>query len=162
MHAKHKLFLLYFILIANGIYSQKYVTAGGLRISKNELGLTLQQKILEHTTLELLAISNLDEYYFSVIPEFHNNILWGDGFNSYWGAGPRFGINNNDSSYFGGDLVFGVEYKMLLFPFVLSADIKPGFRFQEENWFELGAGISFRYIFIKEKKKKLFSGKNNK
>jgi len=143
--------------LSAGVQGQKYVTAGGLRISKNELGLTLQQKVLDHFTIEVLAVSNLDEYYLTVLPEIHNNILWGDGFNSYWGVGPRFGAYAPDSKYIGGDFIMGVEYKMLLFPIVLSADVKPAFRFQEENWFELGAGISFRYVFIKVKKKKLFN-----
>lgn len=138
------------------IFAQKYITAGGIRMSKNEVGVSLQQKILEHTTLEGLAIFNFNEYYVTVMAEKHQPILWGDGFNSYFGAGPRLGSIQSDSMYFGADVVFGVEYKMLLFPVVLSADIKPGFRLQQENWFELGVGISFRYIFIKEQKKKLF------
>lgn len=162
MLQKHCIAVVCLCLCVSSVYPQKYITAGGLRISKNELGISLQQKLLEHTTLEILAVTNLEEYYITVMPEFHNNILWGDGFNTYWGAGPRFGVQEYDSTYFGGDIVFGLEYKMLLFPIVFSADIKPGFRFQQDNWFELGAGISFRYIFIKEKKKKLFDGNKNK
>ncbi|MBC8172803.1 MAG: hypothetical protein H7X71_02760 [Chitinophagales bacterium] len=145
-----------FFISTSFVFSQKYITAGGLRMSKNEVGLTVQQHIFETVTVEALAMFNIEEYYFSAMLEKHDKILWGEGFNSYFGAGPRYGKYITDSTYFGADFVFGAEYKMLLFPVVLSADIKPGFRFEQDNWFELGVGVSIRYILIKEKKKKPF------
>ncbi|MBC8047475.1 MAG: hypothetical protein H7Y00_11820 [Fimbriimonadaceae bacterium] len=163
MFANQKLFLCFiFSFITHFLYAQKYITAGGVRMSKNEVGLTLQQHIVETVTLEGLAIVNANEYYFSALIEKHNKILWGEGFNSYFGAGPRYGVYRNDTAYYGADFIFGVEYKMLLFPVVLSADIKPGFRIEQDKWFELGVGVSFRYIFNKEKRNKLFDGKKKK
>lgn len=126
-------------------------------MSRNEAGASLQQKVLPHATVECIGAFNLREYYFSALLEKHDNILWGDGFNSYYGAGPRFG-HIGDSSYAGADVIIGIEYKILLLPIVFSADVKPGFRLHQDNWFELGVGVSFRYILIKEKRKKLFDG----
>ena len=86
--------------------------------------------------------------------EYHNNLLFTKSLNTYIGAGPVYGkFYNADSSYWGANVVFGLEYKVLLLPFVVSADLKPTVKPGQDDWFDIGMGITFRYVFIKEKRK---------
>ncbi len=135
-------------------YSQKYVTAGGIRMSKEGIGLSLQQKVFDHTTVEGIVLFNLNETSVGGLLEYHNNLLFTKSLNTYIGAGPVYGkFYNADSSYWGANVVFGLEYKVLLLPFVVSADIKPTVKPGQDDWFNIGMGITFRYVLIKEKRK---------
>ena len=143
------------------LYPQKYITAGGVRFSNEGFGLTLQQHIFEHTTVEGIAMANFNEVSVAGLIEKHNNLLFSKSLNTYAGIGPVFGkYYASDSGYIGCDVIFGLEYKVLLLPIVISADIKPRFKLEQDYWFRFGAGISFRYVFIKEKKT-LFNRKGN-
>lgn len=128
--------------------------SGGVRFSNEGFGLTLQQQVFEHTTVEGIAMANFKEISVSGLIEKHNNLLFTKSLNTYAGIGPVFGkYFAADSGYIGCDVVFGLEYKVLLLPIVISADIKPRFKLEQDDWFHVGAGISMRYVFIKEKKK---------
>lgn len=137
-------------------YNQKYVTAGGLRFSNEGFGLSLQQKIFEHTTIEVIALGNFTEVSISGLIEKHNNLLFSKNLNVYMGVGPVFGNYLNDestkSNYIGSDVIVGLEYKILFLPIVVSADVKPRFKLEQDDWINFATGISFRYVFIKEKR----------
>ncbi|MBK8343906.1 MAG: hypothetical protein IPL12_11685 [Bacteroidetes bacterium] len=91
-------------------YSQKYVTAGGIRMSKEGIGLSLQQKVFDHTTVEGIVLFNLNETSVGGLLEYHNNLLFTKSLNTYIGAGPVYGkFYNADSSYWGANVVFGLE-----------------------------------------------------
>ncbi len=141
-------------IITNQLSAQKYITAGGVRFSNEGFGLSLQQRIFEHTTIEVIGQVNFKEASATAMIEHHNNLLFTKSLNMYGGIGPSYGkYLLSDSSYLGCNLVFGVEYKVLLLPLVISADLKPAFKLQEDDWFHLGIGFSFRYVLIKQKKK---------
>ncbi len=141
-------------IITLQLHAQKYITAGGVRFSNEGFGLTVQQRIFEFTTLEMIGQINFKEVSATAMIEQHNNLLFSKSLNMYGGIGPSFGkYLLSDSSYLGCNLVFGVEYKVLLLPLVISADLKPAFKLQEDDWFHLGLGFSFRYVLIKQKRK---------
>ena len=141
------------IIITNQLPAQKYITAAAVRFSNEGFGLSLQQRIFEHTTIEAIGQINFKEVSATAMIEHHNNLLFTKSLNMYGGIGPSVGkYLLSDSSYVGCNLVFGVEYKVLLLPLVISADLKPAFKLQEDDWFHLGIGFSFRYVLVKQKK----------
>lgn len=132
--------------------AQKYITAAGIRMGNEGIGISLQQRLFDHTTVEAIAEMNLKNYWVTGMIEQHNNILFSKSFNAYAGIGPSFGKDYfTDSVWVGGNFIFGVEYKVLLLPFVISADLKPSFRFGQEDAFDLGVGFSVRYVLFKDK-----------
>ena len=140
------------IIITNQLPAQKYITAAGVRFSNEGFGLSLQQRIFEHTTIEAIGQINFKEVSATAMIEHHNNLLFTKSLNMYGGIGPSVGkYLLSDSSYVGCNLVFGVEYKVLLLPLVISADLKPAFKLQEDDWFHLRIGFSFRYVLLKQK-----------
>lgn len=142
------------IINTHQLHAQKYITAAGVRFSNEGFGLSLQQRIFEHTTMEAIGQINFREVSATAMIEHHNNLLFTKSLNMYGGIGPSVGkYLLYDSTYLGCNLVFGVEYKVLLLPLVISADLKPAFKLQEDDWFHLGIGFSFRYVLIKQKKK---------
>ncbi|UOG75304.1 hypothetical protein MTX78_01600 [Hymenobacter tibetensis] len=147
--------LLLFALLAVGTAStasaQKYRTAAGLRFSSGLYGLTVQQKVLPKTTLEGLLLAGSREVTATVLAEQHFGLL-GPSLNYYFGGGAHVG-NHKDNGAFGGiDAIAGIEYKIALTRFVVSADFKPTIEFNAEDWARFATGISVRYILIKEKK----------
>ncbi|UPL49307.1 hypothetical protein [Hymenobacter sublimis] len=144
-------------LVASSAFAQKYRTAAGLRFSKNNYGLTIQQKVLEKTTLEGLALVGSREVSATLLAEQHFGIL-GPSLNYYFGAGGHLG-NNKDTGGFGGlDALAGVEYKVAFTPFVLSLDFKPTIEFNSDDWARFPTALSVRYILVKEKNNGLFNG----
>lgn len=133
--------------------AQKYRTAAGIRLGGNEFGATVQQRIMEKSTLEGMALVGSREYSGTVLFQQHFPIL-GKRFNYYLGGGGHIG-NLKDSGVFTGlDAVLGVEYKINGLPFLLSADVKPALHFNHEEWVKLATGISIRYVIVPEKKEK--------
>lgn len=147
------------VLISASSFAQKYITAGGIRLSNQGLGVTLQQRVTELTTIEGIAMVNFNEYSAAALFEQHHKILYQKRLNIYMGLGPQIGSYYRDSSYFGLTGLLGLEYKSFLFPIVLSADIKPLFRLDQQNWFSVGFGFSIRYVLIKDKRTGLFARK---
>ncbi len=153
----HRILFLFFTFLITQTHAQRYVTAGGVRFSNEGFGLTVQQKLFDHTSIEGIGQINFNEASFTAMIEHHNNILFTKSFNVYAGIGPSIGTYLlSDSSYVGFNIILGAEYKVLLLPILISADIKPAFKLQEEDWFHMSLGLSFRYVFIKEKRKRLF------
>jgi hypothetical protein len=142
------------LLLPLSLMGQKYITAAGIRMSNEGAGLSIQQRVLEHTTVEAIGMINLNEATFSGLLEYHNNLLFSKSLNTYIGAGPVYGkYYNADSAYLGADVILGLEYKILLMPMVISLDLKPRMKLEQDDWFNLGTAITIRYVFIKEKRK---------
>ena len=154
--------LLLLLLLAGNARAQKYRTAVGLRLGKNNTGLTIQQKILENVTLEGLAVAAPREFSGTVLAERHFGIL-GPSLNYYLGAGAHAGRNQDTGAMGGLDVIVGAEYKIAFTSFVLSLDIKPTYEFGPGDWSRFPTAFSVRYIFLKEKKDgffhRLFGGK---
>ncbi|SHI35668.1 hypothetical protein SAMN02745146_0633 [Hymenobacter daecheongensis DSM 21074] len=151
------LLLLAALVSAPAAQAQKYRTAVGLRLGKDNYGLTVQQKIFEKTTLEGLALVSPREVSGTVLAERHFGIL-GPSLNYYLGAGAHVGNHKDDGAFGGFDALAGVEYKTAFFPFVLSFDIKPTVEINSADWARFPAAFSVRYVLIKEKKTGLFNG----
>lgn len=133
--------------------AQKYRTAAGVRIESDRFGVTLQQKLHERGTVEAIATAGSRDYSLTGLYERHYPLL-GKRFNYYLGAGAHIGNLKDRGVFTGGDVILGVEYKVNGLPFLLSADVKPAFHINHDDWIQLSSGISVRYVLIKEKKVK--------
>ncbi|MFC5271825.1 hypothetical protein [Adhaeribacter terreus] len=143
--------------------AQKYITAAGLRVEKNRMGLTLQQRVLPKSTIEFLGMAGTREVSATALFQQHFPIIT-HGLNYYIGAGGHIGDLKDNGAFYGVDGVLGLEAKLIFTRLLLSADLKPAIHFNHEDYFGLQGGFSLRYILIKEKKKKLnlFGGDNDK
>ena len=141
------------------VQAQKYRTAVGLRLGKDNTGLSIQQKIVDHVTLEGLALAAPRVYSGTLLAERHFGIL-GPSLNYYLGAGGHLGKNQDTGTFGGLDFIVGAEYKIALTRFVLSFDLKPTIEFHsgEGNWSRFPSAFSVRYIFLKDRKNGLFRG----
>lgn len=133
--------------------AQKYRTAAGARIESDRFGVTLQQKLHDQGTIEAIAAVGARDYSVTGLYEWHFPLL-GKRFNYYLGAGAHIGNLKDRGVFTGGDAILGVEYKVNGLPFLLSADVKPAFHINHEDWIQLSSGISIRYVLVKEKKEK--------
>ena len=133
--------------------AQKYRTAAGVRIESDRFGATLQQKVGERTTIEAIGTVGSREYSGTALYEWHFPLL-GKRLNYYMGAGAHIGNLKDSGVFTGGDAILGIEYKVNGLPFLLSADVKPAFHINHEDWIQLSSGISVRYVLVKEKKEK--------
>ncbi|MCA8832322.1 hypothetical protein [Hymenobacter pini] len=136
--------------LATPAQAQKYRTAAGLRLGKNNFGLTVQQKVFEKTTLEGLALVSSREVSGTVLAERHFGIL-GPSLNYYFGAGGHLGKNKDTGGFGGFDALAGVEYKVAFVPLVLSFDFKPTVEINSADWARFPAAFSVRYVLIKDK-----------
>jgi hypothetical protein len=133
--------------------AQKYRTAAGARIESDKFGLSVQQKLHDQATLEGIIAIGTREYSGTALYEWHFPIL-GKRFNYYLGAGAHLGNLKDHGVFTGGDAILGIEYKVNGLPFLLSADIKPAFHINHEDWINLSSGVSIRYVILEEKKEK--------
>lgn len=138
------------VALAPAAQAQKYHTAAGLRLGKNNYGLTVQQKIFEKTTLEGLALVGSREVSATVLAERHFGIL-GPSLNYYFGAGGHLGRNKDTGGFGGFDALAGVEYKVAFVPLVLSLDFKPTVEINSDDWARFPTAFSVRYVIIKDK-----------
>lgn len=144
-------------LLALGASAQKYRTAAGLRVGRDNFGVTVQQKILERTTLEGIGLVGTREVSATLLAEQHFGLL-GKSLNYYLGAGAHVGIQKNDGGFGGVDAIAGVEYKIAFVPVVLSLDVKPSVEISSDDWFRFPAALSVRYILVKDKKEGFLNG----
>lgn len=148
------LLILSFQIWTTQTFAQNYKTAGGIRIG-TEIGLTVQQFIQKHQTIEAMLTTSIQnkDVRFDVLWEDHYPML-GRRFNAYYGVGLHFARPAEVNSSFvnqrgivgvlGGELSVG--------KYVFSADIKPIVNLKagtSQSYFEFMPGISARYIFIK-------------
>lgn len=144
--------LFLFTLFNLTVSAQKYRTAVGARLGKENFGLSIQQKVMERNTLEGIFSAGSDQVVGTLLFERHFPIL-GKGFNYYLGGGAHVGKLKNEGTLYGGDLILGTELKVPIFPLVISLDVQPAIHANHpQKWFDVGGGFTLRYILIKEKK----------
>lgn len=150
------------VLAFHTVKAQKYITAAGVRVSKQQIGLTIQQRTFPKTTIEAIGSAGSREYSGTVLIEQHFPII-SKGLNYYIGGGGHLGEIKDRGTFYGGDLILGGEMKIPFLPVTISADLKPAFHTNHDDWFSFGGGFSLRAILIKEKKKKfkLFGNTSN-
>ncbi len=138
---------------ASASEAQVYRTAAGVRLDGERFGLTLQQKVQERATVEGIVSFGEREISGTALYEWHRPLL-GRRFNYYIGGGGHVGNLKDHGLFTGVDVIGGVEYKINGLPFLLSADVKPAFHINHEDWMDFSTGISIRYVILPEKKKK--------
>jgi hypothetical protein len=135
-------------------FGQNYKTAGGIRIG-NEIGLTVQQFIQKHQTIELMLSSGIrtKDARLDLLWEDHYPML-GRRFNAYYGIGIHFArpSENNSSFVKQRGLVGVLGGELALGKYLISADVKPIVNFSagsSQYVFEFMPAVSVRYIFVK-------------
>lgn len=147
-------FLALFFLLSLSAVAQKYRTAVGVRIGRDNFGASIQQKVMERSTVEGIFSAGSNEVLGTVLLEKHFPIL-GKGFNYYLGGGGHVGKLKDFGTLYGADAIIGTELKLPLFPLLLSLDLKPSFHANHpDEWFDVGGGFTLRYLLVKEKKEK--------
>ncbi len=134
------------------LHAQSYTTAAGLRMG-TDWGLTLQQRVLEHTTVEVILQSSLqrEEMMLTVLGEQHQPIL-SRRLNIYGGLGLHKGFRTATDVGWGAPvgltLVGGAEFTIARL--ALSWDFKPAINLSGgEKGFYAQTGVSVRYVFVK-------------
>jgi hypothetical protein len=148
--------------------AQRYGTAAGIRMGSNDysrtFGLTAQQRIFKHVTIEGIVQSDFSRNTtFHLLLERHRPII-SKRFNYYYGAGISSGweesrIKNPESMQIihtygnpttGVDLIAGIE--MTVLNTVISLDYKPNVNLVgREEFFRGQVGISARMVLVKSK-----------
>ncbi|WP_114777517.1 hypothetical protein [Botryobacter ruber] len=150
---RYYLLILFLLGLATATQAQKYRTAAGARLDGNLFGVTVQQKILERSTIEGIFAVGGRELSATGLYEWHRPLL-GKRFNYYLGGGAHVGNLKDHGVFTGVDAILGVEYKVNGLPFLLSADLKPAVHINHEDWAGLSSGVSIRYVILAEKKEK--------
>lgn len=151
-----------FVFFAWGqsLIAQGYITSAGIRLGSG-IGFTLQQQLLEHTTIEGILQSDLGTGDISLtgLLEQHYPIVT-KNLNIYVGGGVHKGWimkRNRELDYqnpYGVSLIVGAELR--LGRLLISYDFKPAINVHGgDRVFEPQTALSLRYVFIKAKKKKI-------
>ncbi|MFZ1496393.1 MAG: hypothetical protein WAS72_05005 [Saprospiraceae bacterium] len=141
----------------NSINAQSYITAIGMRLG-TEVGFTIQQRVTKHITIESIVQSNLSskDFGLSLLFEQHQPLL-SKRLNFYLGAGPHLFWKQDSMQLrpFGATVIFGAEISVGRLN--ISYDFKPAISFLgvPKTTFEAQTALSIRYIFIKQKRKKI-------
>lgn len=146
-------FLVALFLLTGSLASQTYFTAGGLRVGTS-WGLTLQQRLAEKVTGEIILNNALDgsEFLVTGLGELHHPVLT-KRLNIYTGAGLHVGSRRIEGiadrkGTFGVTAIGGAE--LTLARLVVSYDFKPALHLTgQPNPFSLQTGLSVRYVFVK-------------
>ena len=139
------------MLVSGMLYAQRFNTTLGLRIERGDkIGLSAQQRILEHTSLEGIVAAAEREIETNFLIKQHFPLI-GKGLNMYLGAGGHIGKLKDFGATIGVDAVMGIEYKILILPVVISLDFKPAYHFVHEDWADFPTAFSARYVLVKYK-----------
>ncbi|NND07621.1 MAG: hypothetical protein HKN87_14690 [Saprospiraceae bacterium] len=161
------LLLVFTILVATFSlgHGQRYITAMGIRMG-TDMGITLQQRILSHTTIEGIfttsAVTNISTG--TVLLQLHNplirkslNFYIGGGFHNRW-------IHVDEKSQLALRGITGIAGAELTIGRInLAWDFKPTYHLNvAENEYETETAISLRYVLVKKsnrrkKKEGIFS-----
>lgn len=162
------LLLSLFLFFSNVSFGQRYGTAAGLRLGSNDfsrtVGITAQQRILKHVTLEGIIQSDFSRNTtMHLLIEKHKPII-SKRFNYYYGLGYSLGweesnvknpatmeiITTYGNNTNGIDLIAGIE--MTVLNTTISLDYKPNFNMSGREEFYRGqVGISARTVIVKSK-----------
>ncbi|MFN3802020.1 hypothetical protein [Belliella pelovolcani] len=156
------------LLTLTDVQAQRYGTAAGLRLGSNDysrtLGLTAQQRILKHTTVEGIIQSDFSRNTTMHLLLEHHKPIISKRFNYYYGLGYSFGweesqvknpatmeiITTYGNATNGIDLIAGIE--MTVLNTTISLDYKPNFNMSgREEFFRGQVGISARTVLVKSK-----------
>ncbi len=145
-------FLIASVFLPSLLFAQSYNTAGGIRLG-TEWGLTLKQRIANHTTVEGIFQKgfNEDETIVTLLANQHFPLIT-RRFNLYFGGGLHKGWNTSEDVIyedpFGISLVGGLEFTVGRLN--LSWDFKPAFNLSGGTKdFYSHTGLSLRYVFWK-------------
>ncbi|MCH8515890.1 MAG: hypothetical protein LAT68_06135 [Cyclobacteriaceae bacterium] len=140
-----------FLLVSSffELQAQRYSTAAGLRFGADQYGLSVRQRFLPNTNAEGLFTLNQREYRGTLLVA-HHFPIFGRGFNFYLGGGGHYGELKDFGATYGVDAQMGVEWKVPATPIIVSAEVKPAYHIQHENWFDLQGAISVHYIILKD------------
>lgn len=171
-HDMYKTILILFVgiqcFLVQDVFSQRYGTAMGVRMGNNQysrtLGLSAQQRVFKHVTLEGIIQSDFDRNTtFHFLMQKHSPII-SKRFNYYFGAGVSSGweesfikvpetnqiIHTYGNATTGMDLIAGIE--MTIVGTVISLDYKPNFNLSgREEFYRSQVGISARMVLVKSK-----------
>ncbi len=161
--------LIFFLMVLDG-KAQKYGTTLGLRIANADqrmIGLTFQQKVYNHLTLEGIVQTDFDRNSTSHLLIKHHIPLITKRLNIYTGMGLGVGIEESimkdpvnkeivttyGNKTLGADLMIGAELTIL--GANVSLGYKPNINISgRENWYTDQVAISIRTVLIKESKHK--------
>lgn len=141
------------IFISFSLSAQKYGTAAGVRLGDARFGLSVKQRFLPRFSAEAISDLKTNSFQFAILPKYHLPIT-GEGFNLFIGAGMHVGSLKEYGTIYGYDLIGGIEWKIPALPLVISADVKPAYHINHEDWFEFPATISIHYAITRETKAK--------
>ncbi len=164
-------FLLLFLLMlfeSLPVHAQRYGTALGIRLGNNDysrtVGLTAQQRVLKHVTVEGILQSdfNTNTTLHLMLQRHHPiiskrlNYYYGGGISSGWEESFVKDRNSNQilhtygNNTTGIDLIGGVE--LTVANTVISLDYKPNFNLSgREEFYRSQVGISARTVLVKSK-----------
>jgi hypothetical protein len=146
-------------------HAQVYREALGVRLTENNVGVSLVERLGNHLTVEGIGQKTKVDINLSASIRIHKNLI-GNRLNWYFGGGAQVGfMNNSNITYRGVHAVLGAEYKMILLPVLISVDMRPMFNFYPyPNNLPLEFGLGIRYVTKKDEKKNiknLLPGGNN-
>lgn len=149
---KKLIYILLLICCSSPVFAQKYSTTAGVRISRDNYGFTVKQRVFKSYALEGIIAGSSNEILGTLLLEKHFPLV-GKGLNFYIGGGAHMGAIKDFGSTVGADALVGAELKVPFLPLVVSADVKPAYHVVHEDWFDFNAGVSVRYIIGKDTKK---------
>lgn len=167
MRNRYITLVLFFVLLStSSVLAQRYGTSAGLRLGNNDvgrtIGLTIQQRVLKHVTIEGILQSDFNRNSsLHLLLERHHPII-SKRFNYYYGGGLSLGreesfVKNRDTKEIiqtygnvtsGIDLIGGIE--MTIASTTISIDYMPNFNMAgREEFFRGQVGISARMVLVK-------------
>lgn len=136
------------MFISSHIFGQKYNSAIGIRLG-TEWGASFNQRVSDHSTLELIAQQGIQSDLALVSLMWRNHFNLGmRRLNLYAGGGPHIGIytqSDNNTYPAGVSLITGAE--LAIAGWLISWDIKPVVNIiNPQQIIYLHSGLSIRYI----------------
>ncbi|MCB0655842.1 MAG: hypothetical protein KDC57_06885 [Saprospiraceae bacterium] len=155
------------LIIQLPLFGQAYFTAGGVRLG-TENGLSVKQRILKHSTIELGILSGFKTDYLSVGVDYHRHYpIFIRNLNLYAGLGlvsQRFQPQAFEQDVFkrhGVTFTGGIE--ATLGRVNVAWDYKPMFFLgNSDRLFASNSGISIRYVFLRNKDVKKWEREQDK
>lgn len=145
--------LVILFFLSYSLSAQKYGTAAGVLLGDARFGISVKQRFLPRFSAEAIADLKANSFQFTMLPKYHLPIT-GEGFNVFLGAGIHVGQLKEFGTTYGYDLIGGIEWKIPALPLVISADVKPAYHINHEDWFEFPASVSVHYVITRETKAK--------
>lgn len=154
------------LLSVRNTIAQSYKTAAGIQIGTKEMGLSIQQKIIDKVSIEGIAEKRSQDWNpskaiytattFTALVRKHKYIV-GRAFNGYIGIGGHKIVDKTIENSYGLDGIVGIEGTI----FYLNTSIayRPILSFQaDKKEFQNQFAVSVRYVFVRAP----FSKKNKK